>query len=129
MSEKQLIVPDGGAPPMGPYSPGIRAGDFVYVSGQGNVDPDTGKILEGNIEEQTRLTIRNVEAVLKAAGASLGDVVKSTVHLSDINTFSRFNAVYAEAFGKPFPVRTTVQSVLYPGVTVEIDVVAYKPLK
>ena len=127
MVAKQQLIPEGGAAPMGPYSPGIRAGDFIYVSGQGNVDPESGNIVGGSIEEQTKVTIKNVQAVLRAAGADLGDVVKSTVHLSDMNTFARFNAVYAEAFPDPKPVRTTVQSVLYPGITVEIDVVAHKP--
>jgi 2-iminobutanoate/2-iminopropanoate deaminase len=109
---------------MGAYSQGLRAGDFVYVSGQGPVDPETQQIVGDTIEEQVALTLANVQAVLEAAGASMADVVRSTVHLADIGDFQRFNAVYAEHFPDPKPTRTTVQSVL-PGIMVEIDVVAY----
>jgi 2-iminobutanoate/2-iminopropanoate deaminase len=121
---KQQIRAEKGAAPAGAYSQGIRAGDFVYVSGQGPLDPATGKIVGETIEEQVQLTLENVRAVLEAAGASVSDVVKSTVHLADIGDFPRFNAVYAEFFPDPKPARTTVQSVL-PGIRVEIDVVAY----
>lgn len=121
---KQQITTTKGAGPMGAYSQGLRAGDFVYVSGQGPVDPETQQIVGDTIEEQVALTLANVQAVLEAAGASMADVVRSTVHLADIGDFQRFNAVYAEHFPDPKPTRTTVQSVL-PGIMVEIDVVAY----
>jgi 2-iminobutanoate/2-iminopropanoate deaminase len=121
---KQQIRTDRGAAPLGAYSQGIRAGDFVYVAGQGPIDPATGKITGDTIEDQVRLTLQNVQAVLEAAGATAGDVVKATVHLADIGDFQRFNAVYAEFFPDPKPTRTTVQSVM-PGILVEIDVVAY----
>jgi 2-iminobutanoate/2-iminopropanoate deaminase len=121
---KQQITTSQGAAPQGAYSQGLRAGDFVYVSGQGPVDPGSGKIVGDTIEEQVALTLTNVRAVLEAAGATMADVVKATVHLSDIGDFQRFNAVYAEHFPDPKPTRTTVQSVL-PGIMVEIDVVAY----
>jgi 2-iminobutanoate/2-iminopropanoate deaminase len=121
---KQQIRTDEGAAPLGAYSQGIRAGDFVYVAGQGPIDPATGKITGETIEEQVQLTLQNVQAVLEAAGATTADVVKATVHLADIGDFQRFNAVYAEVFPDPKPARTTVQSVM-PGILVEIDVVAY----
>jgi 2-iminobutanoate/2-iminopropanoate deaminase len=121
---KQQITTGEGAAPLGAYSQGIRAGDFVYVSGQGPIDPETGQVVGGTIEEQVARTLANVRAVLEAAGASFADVVKATVHLADIGEFERFNAVYAEHFPDPKPTRTTVQSVL-PGIRVEIDVVAY----
>jgi 2-iminobutanoate/2-iminopropanoate deaminase len=121
---KQQIRTEKGAAPLGAYSQGIRAGDFVYVAGQGPIDPATRQIAGETIEERVRLTIQNVQAVLEAAGATTADVVKATVHLADIGDFQRFNAVYTEFFPDPKPARTTVQSVM-PGIKVEIDVVAY----
>lgn len=121
-------ISTNGAPrAAGPYSQGIRAGDFVFVAGQGPGDPAVGPMafVGDAIEGQTAQTIDNLEAILRAAGASLGDVVKATVHLSDLANFAAFNSVYAERFPDPKPVRTTVGSQLPPGMLVEIDVVAY----
>ena len=123
MTKQQIVTPN--APlPAGPYSQGLRVGDFVYVAGQGPTDPATKKSAGETIEEQTRQVLENIKAILEAGGATMGDVVKSTVHLSDMSLFSRFNAVYATYFPDPKPVRTTVGSHL-PGILVEIDVVAY----
>ena len=124
---KEQIVSKKGAKPGGAYSPGIRAGDFIYVSGQGPLDPVNGQIVGATIEEQTRRTLDNVKAILEAADCVMDDVVKSTVHLLDIKMFDRFNKVYAEYFTDPRPARTTVQSGLWSNILVEIDVVAYKP--
>ncbi|MDH7568076.1 MAG: RidA family protein [Armatimonadota bacterium] len=110
-----------------PYSPALRVGDWVFVAGQGPLDPVTRKVVHGTIEEETRLTLENVKALVEAAGATMAEVVKTTVHLSDVSLFDRFNAVYREYFPNPKPVRTTVQSVLIGGIQVEIDVVAYSP--
>jgi 2-iminobutanoate/2-iminopropanoate deaminase len=121
---KQQIRTTKGAQPVGAYSQGIRAGDFVFVSGQGPLDPATGKVVGDTIEEQVARTLENIKAILEAAGATMDDVVKSTVHLSDISLFSRFNQVYASYFPDPKPTRTTVGSQL-PGILVEIDVIAY----
>jgi 2-iminobutanoate/2-iminopropanoate deaminase len=121
---KQLIQPAGSAVPLGAYSPGLRVGDFVFVSGQGPIDPATGKIVGETIEEQTARTLENVKAILEGAGATMADVVKATVHLSDLSLFQRYNAVYASYFPDPKPTRTTVGSQLL-GIMVEIDVIAY----
>ena len=121
---KQQIVTSKAPLPAGPYSQGLRVGDFVYVAGQGPTDPATKKSAGESIEEQTRQVLENIKAILEAGGATMGDVVKSTVHLSDMTLFSRFNAVYATYFPDPKPVRTTVGSHL-PNILVEIDVVAY----
>lgn len=121
---KRQITTTSGASPAGAYSQGIWAGDLVFVSGQGPLDPATGEIVGETIEEQTERTLENVKAILEAAGATLADVVKSTVHLSDLALFSRFNEVYASYFPEPRPARTTVGSELL-GIMVEIDVVAY----
>jgi len=123
MGKKQIRT-DEAAAPGGAYSQGLRAGDFVYVSGQGPINPATGEIVGETIEEQTERTLENVKAILAAAGASMADVVKATVHLSDLSLFARYNEVYARYFPDPKPVRTTVGSELL-GIMVEIDVVAY----
>jgi 2-iminobutanoate/2-iminopropanoate deaminase len=121
---KQQITTTKGAAPAGAYSQGLRAGDFVFVSGQGPLDPETGEIVGSTIEEQTRRTLENVKAILEAAGAGMEDVVRATVHLSDMSLFDRYNAVYAEFFPDPKPTRTTVGSELL-GIMVEIDAIAY----
>lgn len=121
---KQLIQTDQASPPGGAYSQGLRVGDFVFVSGQGPIDPATGKVTGDTIEEQTARVLENIKAILEAAGASMADVVKSTVHLSDLSLFQRYNSVYASYFPDPKPVRTTVGSQLL-GMLVEIDVIAY----
>ncbi len=124
---KYVIQSKRGAPPQGAYSQGWRAGDFIFVTGTGPIDPATGKLSGDTIEQQTELTIDNISAILEADGASLGDVVKATVHLSDSSLFARYNAVYARRFSKPYPVRTTVGSDLghSPGMLIEIDCIAY----
>ncbi len=121
---KQLIDTQGVARTGGAYSPCLRAGDFVFVAGQGPIDPATGQIVGATIEEQTAQVLENIKNILAAAGASMADVVKSTVHLSDLGLFDRYNKVYATYFPDPKPVRTTVGSQLL-GIMVEIDVIAY----
>jgi 2-iminobutanoate/2-iminopropanoate deaminase len=110
--------------PAGPYSQGLRAGAFIFVAGQTPYDPMTGKLSGETIEEQTRRVLENVKAILEEGGASMADVVKATVHLSDLSLFPRFNQVYQSYFPDPKPVRTTVGSQLA-GFMVEIDVIAY----
>ena len=128
---KYVIQSKRGAPPRGAYSQGWRAGDFVFVTGTGPIDPVTGNVTGDTIEQQTEQTIDNLSAILEADGASLGDVVKVTVHLGDTSLFARYNAVYARRFSQPYPVRTTVGSDLghAPGMLIEIDCVAYCPKK
>ncbi|MFZ0804932.1 MAG: RidA family protein [Candidatus Sulfotelmatobacter sp.] len=124
---KYEIQAKRGAPPGGAYSQGWRAGDFIFVSGTGPIDPATGKLVGDTIEQQTEQTIDNISAILEADGASLRDVVKVTVHLSDTSLFARYNKAYAERFSKPYPVRTTVGSDLghTSGMLIEIDCIAY----
>lgn len=121
---KQLIQSVTLPKPGGAYSPGLRAGDFVFVSGQGPTNPATGKLAGDTIEEQTAQVLENIKAILEAGGATMADVVKATVHLSDLSLFPRYNSVYAQYFPDPKPVRTTVGSQLL-GILVEIDVIAY----
>jgi 2-iminobutanoate/2-iminopropanoate deaminase len=124
---KYEIQSKHGAPPRGAYSQGWRAGDFIFVTGTGPNNPATGELVGDTIEQQTEQTIDNMSAILEADGASLRDVVKVTVHLSDTSLFARYNAVYARRFSKPYPVRTTVGSDLghSPGMLIEMDCVAY----
>lgn len=121
---KQQITTTTGASPMGAYSQGLRAGDFIFVSGQGPIDPTTGKIVGETIEEQTERTLENLKAILEAGGATMADVVKVTAHLTDLSNFAAYNKVYATYFPDPKPVRTTVGSQLL-GMLVEIDAIAY----
>ena len=120
---KQAIQTDKAPIPTSPYSQAIRAGDFIFVAGTTPFNPQTGTMPE-TIEDQTAQVLDNIRAILEAAGATLDDVVKTTVHLSDLSLFERYNAVYATYFNDPKPVRTTVGSQLA-NMLVEIDVVAY----
>lgn len=121
---KQQITTAKGAPPGGAYSQGLRVGDFVFVSGQGPIDPESGRVAGDTIEEQTARVLENIRAILRAAGAEMADVVKVTAHLGDLALFDRYNRIYADYFPDPKPTRTTVGSQL-PGILVEIDAVAY----
>jgi 2-iminobutanoate/2-iminopropanoate deaminase len=113
----------------GAYSAAVEVDGWVYVAGQGPLDAKTAQPVRGTIEEETELTLRHIEKILLAAGCSLNDVVKCTVHLADIEDFDRFNATYRAFFKGTavLPARTTVQSVLWNGIKVEIDCVAKKP--
>lgn len=108
----------------GAYSDAVSTGGFLFVSGQASVDFKTSKFILGTIEEETRRTLDNIKAIVEAAGATMEDVVKCTVHLSDISEFDRYNKVYAGYFPGIKPARTTVQSVLAEGIKVEIDCIA-----
>ena len=121
---KQQITTKSGASPVGAYSQGLRAGDFIFVSGQGPLDPATGQIVGNTVEEQTARVLENIKAILEAGGATMADVVKVSAHLSDLALFERYNNVYAAYFPDPKPTRTTVGSQLL-GILVEIDAIAY----
>lgn len=111
----------------GAYSDSVVINGFIFVSGQASVDFKTSKFVLGTIEEETTRTLENIKSILEAAGASMQDVVKCTVHLSDIREFDRYNKVYAGYFPGIKPARTTVQSVLAEGIKVEIDCIASLP--
>lgn len=109
----------------GAYSDGVLVDKLLFVSGQASVDFKHSKFILGSIEEETRRTMDNIKAIVEAAGASMDDAVKCTVHLSDIADFDRFNTVYGTYFSNVRPARTTVQSVLAEGIKVEIDCIVY----
>jgi 2-iminobutanoate/2-iminopropanoate deaminase len=124
----ERIFPAGTPKPRGPYTPVIRAGGFVFVSGQGPVDPVSDQMSYGDIQHETRITLNNVERLLEAGGASLGDVVKVSVFLKDGKDFPAMNEVYREFFDAQRPTRTTVAVAFSdPLMKVEIDCIAYKP--
>jgi 2-iminobutanoate/2-iminopropanoate deaminase len=115
--------------PRGPYSPGVVWDRLIFVSGQGAVDPATGNLAGPDIETQTEQVLKNIAAILEAAGSSLGHVLRCGVFLTDIRDFPQMNAVYARIFGDNRPARTTVQVALLPAqdLKVEIDAIAYIP--
>ena len=123
--EKRIIKTDLAPAAIGPYSQGIRIGDFLFTSGQIALDPATGEMCSGEIEQETEKTLQNIEAILKASGLNLGHVVKTTVYLSDLNHFARMNQVYEQFFSANKPARACVQVAALPkGAKVEIDAVA-----
>ncbi len=110
---------------IGPYQQGIRLGDWVFTSGQIALDPATGNFMAGEIEQETELTLKNIEAILQAEGLSMDHVVKATVYLSDMSDFERMNSIYEKSFAKGKPARACVQVAALPkGAKVEIDVIA-----
>jgi len=125
----ERISPPGVPAPRGPYSPAVRAGDFIYISGQVPIDPATGKIVSGDIGAETRQVLTNIKTNLAGCGATMADVVKTSVYLTEAQDFAGMNAVYAEFFGEAKPARTTVTVAALPlqGAKVEIDAIAYKP--
>ena len=110
---------------IGPYSQAIQVGNLVFASGQIPINPLTGNIVEGGIREQTHQALANVRAILEAAGLSLGNVVKTTVFLADINDFAEVNAIYGTYFTEPYPARSAVSVKALPkGALIEIEVIA-----
>ena len=110
---------------IGPYSQAIQVGNIIYTSGQIPIDPATGSFVEGGIKEQTRQSLLNVKAILEEVGLTMGNVVKTTVFMADMNDFADMNAVYAEFFAEPYPARSAVAVKTLPkGALVEIEVVA-----
>jgi 2-iminobutanoate/2-iminopropanoate deaminase len=124
----ERIFPQDSPTPRGPYSPAVRAGDFIFVSGQGPIDPVTDKLVIAAVEEQTRVTLSNIQRILQTCGATMADVVKCSVFLRDIADFPRMNEIYKMFFGDTRPARTTVEAKFHQAeMLVEIDCVAYKP--
>ena len=123
---RQAITAEGFAPKGLPFSPAVKAGDLLYLSGQVGLDPATGKLVEGGVGAQTAQIFKNIAAVLAAAGKTLGDVVKANVYLADIGDYAEMNENYAKAFDAPYPARTAFAVAALPlGARVEVEVIAH----
>lgn len=124
---RKAIVTEQGPKPVGPYSQAIVEGDFIFVSGQGPINPQTGQLELGDARSETKRVFENMRAILEAAGSSLDHVVKCNVYLREIKDFAAMNEVYQTYFTAPFPARTTIQAGALPGgIAVEIECVAKK---
>jgi 2-iminobutanoate/2-iminopropanoate deaminase len=125
--EKQRIHTTQAPNAVGPYSQAVQAGDFIFCSGQVGLDPETGALVEGDVQAQVRQVLTNLKHVLEAAGSSLDKAVKATVYLADINDFKAMNEVYASFFTEPYPARSAFAVKDLPvGALVEIEVIATK---
>lgn len=124
MSKSIILTPDAPAP-IGPYSQAVKSGNMLFCSGQIPLDPKTSEMKNASIEEETRQVLTNLSAVVSSGGAMLGDVVKTTIFLTDLGNFATVNAIYDEFFGASKPARSTVQvSALPKGANVEIECIA-----
>lgn len=124
--EKQVFASPDGAPAVGPYSPAVGAGDYVFISGHIPLDRD-GKIVGYTPKDQTRKALENLRATLEAAGLTFADVVKTTVFIKDMDEFGAVNEVYGEFFAEPYPARSTVEVARLPkDLHVEIEAIAYR---
>jgi len=122
---KKVVCTNAAPAAIGPYSQAIQIGNFLFTSGQIPINPATGEFAEGGIKEQTRQSLTNVQSILKEAGLTMKDVVKTTVYMADMNDFANMNSVYAEFFAEPYPARSAVAVKTLPkNALVEIEVVA-----
>lgn len=124
----KLKIIDAGARSHLPFSPGIIAGDFMYISGQASVDAETGAIISGTFEEEMRRSIANLKAILEAAGLSLDHVINVKSYVADEGDLPAYNSIYREYFASPLPTRSTIVGVLGTKLKFELDCVAYCPL-
>lgn len=123
--KKEIVKLQNAAPSAAPLSPGIKVGNLLFASGQVAVDPKSGQVVKGGIQEQTEQVLKNLQVVLEAGGTSMASVVRTTCYLTDMATFKDFNEVYRRFFSEPFPTRTTVEiSKLAGDFVVEIDAIA-----
>ena len=125
MNGRKVVESKEAPKAIGPYSQAVRAGDWIFLSGQIGLDPESGLLVEGGLCEETRRALKNLEGVLRAAGMDLGNVVKTTVYMTDLSKFNEMNEIYAQSFPAPSPARAAVEVRGLPkGALVEIDAVA-----
>ena len=124
--QKKIVAAPKAPAAIGPYSQAIRIGDFLYTSGQISLDPETMKMITGDIEVETEKVLKNIETILKADGLDLNNIIKTTVYLTDLSEFTRMNQVYDKFFSETKPARACVQVAALPkGAKVEIDAIAH----
>lgn len=122
---KRIIFSDKAPKPIGPYSQAVQVGNFIFLSGQIGISPETGNLVDGGIIAQTKQVFANLKSVLENVNLSLDDIIKTTVYLTDLNQFAEMNKIYNEHFTKDYPARATVQvSALPKGACVEIEAIA-----
>lgn len=125
--EKKIITTDKAPAPIGPYNQAVLAGDTLYISGQVCIDPQTGELNNGSLEEETHQCMRNLQAILEAAELDFSHVIKSTIFITDMHRFAEINSVYGQYFTADFPARETVQVAALPKfVNVEISMIAVR---
>jgi 2-iminobutanoate/2-iminopropanoate deaminase len=125
--EKEVIIAENGAPPLGPYSPGIKIGNWLFTSGQGPLDPETKKIPD-EFSDQVKATLENIKGIIEAAGGTMGHIVKTTVFLKDMKNFEKMNRIYKKYFPEKPPARSCVEVARLPlDIQVEIEATAYIP--
>ena len=125
--KKEVIIAEKGAPPVGPYSPGIKIGNFLFTSGQGPLDPETKQVPE-DFKDQVKAVMDNIKGIVEAAGGSMDNIVKTTVFLKDMNKFNKMNRIYKKYFTDKPPARSCVEAARLPlDIEVEIEAIAYIP--
>jgi 2-iminobutanoate/2-iminopropanoate deaminase len=125
---REAIQTSGAPSPIGPYSQAIAVEGLIFCAGQGPIDPATGQLVQGGVAEQTGQTLRNLGAILAAAGLGFEAVAKTTCYLADMDDFKAFNEVYATFFVAPAPARTTIEAARLPmDILVEIEAIAVRP--
>ncbi|AIF69036.1 endoribonuclease [Palaeococcus pacificus DY20341] len=123
---KEIIFTEKAPKPIGPYSQAVKVGNFLFISGQIPINPETGELIQGDIKAQTRQVLENIKAIVEAAGGSLNNIVKVNVYLKDMNDFQAMNEVYAEYFGESKPARAAVEVARLPkDVKIEIEAIAF----
>ncbi len=123
---RTVIVPDGGAKPIGPYSPGVRAGGFLFLAGSTGTDPETNTLVDGGVGAETKRALANLSKVLEAGGSSMTMVLKTTVFMTNLQEFATMNEVYGGVFAMDPPARSTIQVAALPGgASVEIEAIAW----
>lgn len=127
--KKEILISEKAPEAIGPYSVGVRIGNFIFTAGQIGIDPETGELVPGGIESETEQVLRNLRNILQEAGGGLHAVVKTTVFLQDMDDFVRMNNIYANFFTENFPARSTVQVAQLPkGAAIEIEAIAFLEL-
>ncbi len=125
--EKKVIVAEKGIPPVGPYSPGIKMGNWLFISGQGPLDPET-KQMPDDFKDQVKAVMENIKGIIEAAGGTMDNIVKTTVFLKDMDNFNKMNRIYNKYFSDKPPARSCIEAARLPlDIAVEIEAIAYIP--
>ena len=123
---KEVVISEKAPKPVGPYSQAVKAGNFLFVSGQLPINPATGEIIRGNFEEAVKVVLENVKSIVEEAGGTMDDIVKVTVYMKDLSLFSKFNEIYSQYFKNKYPARVVVEVSRIPkDADLEVEAIAY----